>query len=428
MVALVDCNNFFVSCERVFDPGLQGKPVVVLSNNDGCIIARSNEAKALGIKMGEPFFKIKPFLQQNNVAVFSSNYPLYGDMSRRVITILTELTPGITQYSIDECFVDVNGIPALHDFAQQIVQTILRGTGIPVTVGIANTKTLAKVAAHFGKRYKAYHSVCFIDTEDKRQRALQRINIEDIWGIGRRHAEKLRNNGVITAYDFTQKSEEEVQQLMTITGVRTWRELNGIDCIDINSLTQKQSICHSRSFPENGIGERELLEEAVANFASDVSRKLRQQHSLCQQITVFAYTSRYNQDALPHTINQTIPLSPPTNDPSEIITAAVTAVKKQFLQGALYKKAGVIAWNISSKYATQGNLFDSKNRQKTALLTHTIDDINHSKGADSVYIATQGQGKKWQMKSDYRSRRYTTALQDVITINCTPPEPQQGQG
>ena len=242
MFGLVDCNNFYCSCERVFNPELRTQPVVVLSNNDGCIIARSNEAKALGIEMGMPFYQAKELLEREKVAVFSSNYTLYGDMSRRVMMLLSEFTPELTQYSIDEAFIDLTGMgggEALRDYGKRIVRTIGKGTGIPVTLGIAPTKTLAKVASRYGKKYKGYEGVCLIDTEEKRIKALQGFDIADVWGIGRRSAKKLEYYGVKTAWDFTQWSESRVRRLLTVTGTRTWKELRGENCIDISELPEK---------------------------------------------------------------------------------------------------------------------------------------------------------------------------------------------
>ncbi len=416
MVGLVDCNNFFVSCERVFNPALRNRPVVVLSNNDGCVIARSNEAKALGLKMGDPLFKVKELLERNRMAVFSSNYALYGDMSRRVMTLLAELTPGISQYSIDECFIDLIGITNLSDFGRTLVQTLFRGTGIPVTIGIAPCKTLAKVASHFGKKYNAYQGVCIIDSAEKREKALRLLDISDVWGIGRHHTASLRYLGIETAYDLTRKSKDWVQRHLTITGVRTWRELQGEDCIDTDELPRKQSICTSRSFPDRGISEQTLLTEAIANFAAVCSRKLRAQHSVCRSLTVFAYTSRFHQDETSHAINLTIQFPIPTNDLAELVSAATHVIRRYFQKGSLYKKAGVIAWNISQDNVVQGDLFDPIDRQKRAKLSKAIDAINRSNGHNAVRIATQGNDKRWHVKSEYRSQRYTTNLREIIQV------------
>ena len=329
MFGLVDCNNFYCSCERVFNPALRTRPVVVLSNNDGCIIARSNEAKALGIAMGAPFYQAKAMLEANKVAVFSSNYTLYGDMSRRVMMMLADFSPELTQYSIDEAFIDLDGFgtgEALREYGRQIVSAIGRGTGIPVTLGIAPTKTLAKVAAHYGKRYKGYGGVCIIDNEERRAKALSGLPIGEVWGIGRHNAARLESQGIKTAWNFALLGEALVRQLLSITGARTWRELQGENCIDINELPQKKSICTSRSFADSGLSARWQLEEAVATFASACSRKLKEQQACCASLTVFAYTSRFCTGQPPHCINRTAQFDVATNDTQELVSTAVNAL------------------------------------------------------------------------------------------------------
>lgn len=357
MFALVDCNNFYCSCERVFNPALRTSPVVVLSNNDGCIIARSNEAKAMGIAMGTPFYQVKDMLERNKVAVFSSNYTLYGDMSRRVMMLLSEFAPDVSQYSIDEAFVDLSGFGSgdmLREYGMKIVRAIGKGTGIPVTMGIAPTRTLAKVASKYGKRFKGYHGVCLIDTDDKRIKALQGLDVADVWGIGRRSVSKLNYYGVHTAYDLVQRSESWVRKMLTISGVRTWRELHGESCIDIEELPQKKSICTSRSFADEGLSELGHLEEAVANFASACSRKLKQQHSCCGAVTVFAYTSRFRTDVPRRAINHTSVMTVPTNDLRELVSTAVDALRSQWpADTCRFKKAGVIVWDICPDTAVQ---------------------------------------------------------------------------
>ena len=233
LFGLVDCNNFYCSCERVFHPDLIGKPVVVLSNNDGCVIARSNEAKALGLKMGDPFYQVKDMLEKNNVAVFSSNYNLYGDMSKRVMSLLSRYTPKLTQYSIDEAFLDFSGMDNLQEYGKEIVRRIVKGTGIPVSLGIAPTKTLAKMASKYAKKYKGYEGVCLIDTDEKREKALKLFEIGDVWGIGHRNTKKLEYYGIKSARDLTQKSASWVQKELSVTGLRTWKELQGESCISI---------------------------------------------------------------------------------------------------------------------------------------------------------------------------------------------------
>ena len=414
--------RFYCSCERVFNPLLRDKPVVVLSNNDGCVVARSNEVKAMGIKMGTPLYQIREVLEANNVAVFSSNYNLYGDMSRRVMMLLSEFTPELTQYSIDEAFLDLSGFgegEKLISYGHKIVNTIGKGTGIPVTMGIAPTKTLAKVASRYGKKYKGYQGVCMIDSEEKRIKALQGFEIGDVWGIGHRSLDKLRYYGINTAWDFTQKSESFVRKLLTITGVRTWKELRGESCINVEELPQKKSICTSRSFPDSGLSELSSLEEAVANFSSECVRKLRMQHSCCTEITVFAYTSRFRLDLPQHCINRTIHLQVPTNDLQELVSTAVRAVRMDFRKEGSYqyKKAGVIIWNIVPDSAIQTNLFDTIDRDKQSRLAAAIDAINRKNGHNTIKVAVQGStDKSWHLKCEHISKQYTTNLDDIITI------------
>ncbi|MDY3268134.1 MAG: Y-family DNA polymerase [Phocaeicola sp.] len=423
LFALVDCNNFYCSCERVFNPLLRDKPVVVLSNNDGCVIARSNEVKAMGIKMGTPLYQIKDILEKNNVAIFSSNYNLYGDMSRRVMYLLSEFTPDFTQYSIDEAFLDLSGFgegEKLIDYGKKIVRTVTKGTGIPVTMGIAPTKTLAKVASKYGKKYKGYGGVCLIDTEDKRIKALKGFDISDVWGIGRRNLEKLRYHGINTAWDLTQRSESFVRKLLSVTGVRTWKELQGESCISIEELPLKKSICTSRSFSGEGISDINKVEEAVANFAAECVRKLKEQRSCCSEITVFAYTSRFRTDVSHKCINKTVHFNVPTNDLQEIISTATYLLRLEWGNDGttfLYKKAGVIVWNITSDAAIQTNLFDSIDRGKQARLNAAIDAINRKNGHNTVKVAVQGTNdKSWHLKCEHISKQYTTNLDDVILV------------
>lgn len=421
MFGLVDCNNFYCSCERVFNPSLRTAPVVVLSNNDGCIIARSNEAKALGIAMGTPFYQVRNFLERNNVAVFSSNYALYGDMSRRVMTLLADFTPDITQYSIDEAFIDLSGFGsgnALRDYGKKIVGRIGKGTGIPVTLGIAPTKTLAKVASRYGKRYKGYGGVCMIDTDERRMKALGGLSIGEVWGIGRRNARKMEYYGVRTALDFTRRSESWVRGMFSVTGVRTWKELQGESCIDISELPQKKSICTSRSFADRGLDVISGVEEAVANFAASCSRKLKEQNSCCRSITVFAYTSRFNTSGPYHAINRTVTMPVATNDLREIVSTAVAALRSEWRGDGCYsyKKAGVIVWDICSASAVQTDLFDPIDREKQARLASAIADINRKNGYGTVKVAVQGTGTDWHLKHEHASRHYTTNIADIIKV------------
>lgn len=422
LFGLADCNNFFVSCERVFRPDLNGKPVIVLSNNDGCVISRSNEAKSLGIKMGIPLFQIRKEIEKYDISIFSSNYVLYGDMSRRVMSLLSCYTPKLDQYSIDEAFLDFSDMgdtDQLHKYGQEIVKIVGKGTGIPISLGIAPTRTLAKVASKFAKKYKGYHGCCIIDTDEKRKKALELFEVGDVFGIGRKMKEHLSKYGVRTAADFTRLDGEWVRSVFSITGYRTWRELHGEACISLDELPAKKSICVSRSFANEGITDRRQLEEAVANFASDCARKLREQKSLCQQMTVFAFTSRFRTDQPQDFINHNIRLEISTNDSSEIIKRAIEGLRANYRNGNFaYKKAGVILWDIISDSNVQGNLFDTRDRSKISALQHTIDNINRRDGLGTVRNAIQGNDLRKNIKREHLSRQYTTNFDEIMTIKA----------
>ena len=421
LFGLADCNNFYCSCERVFHPDLIGKPVVVLSNNDGCVIARSEESKALGIKMGEVFYQVKEKLEQNDVAVFSSNYNLYGDMSRRVMSLLSRYSPKVDVYSIDEAFLDFSGMGTSEEligYCKKMVRFIHKGTGIPISLGIAPTKTLAKMASKFAKKHKGYQGVCLIDTDEKREKALKLFPVEDVWGIGYRSVDKLAYHGIKTAWDLTQKSESWIRKELTVTGVRTWKELRGESCISIEELPHKKSICTSRSFAEQGLNKLADVEEAVANFAAQCSRKLREQHTVCSSITIFAHTSRFREDLPQSYIYQTANLTVPSNNHQELVSTAVKMLRLNWkdCDQYYYKKAGVIVWGICRDNAIQGNLFDTVNREKQAALAKAIDAINRKNGHNKIRVAVQGDEKGWQLKREYISKQYTTNLEDVIVL------------
>ena len=342
MYALADCNNFFVSCERLFRPDLNGRPVIVLSNNDGCAIARSNEAKALGIGMGAPLFKIADIVRRNHVVVFSGNMALYGDISRRVQQTLMEFTPAIERYSIDEAFLDLRGMETA-DFdalAKEISRRCLRNTGIPVSVGIAPTKTLAKIASKLCKRYPKLRGGCYMYRPEDVEKVLLRFPVEDVWGIGRRFSKRLIELGIKTAYDFTTLSPEWVRAQMSVTGMRTWRELRGEACIGFEDGFQaKQSICTSRSFATE-IYEFDALAEQVAKFASMTAEKLRRQHSACNQMTVFAWTNRFKEDWTSNRGNSCVTAFETATDSSiEMVKASRAALGEIFARGCGYKKA-----------------------------------------------------------------------------------------
>jgi len=421
MWILCDCDNFYASCERVFAPNLIGKPVVILSNNDGCIVARSKEAKELGIKMGTPLYQVQEFLAKHDVAIFSSNYTLYGDLSRRVMSLLSKYSDKFYQYSIDEGFLDMSDFASneyIMQLARECRHEITQGTGIPVTLGIAPTKTLAKMASKFGKKYKGYGGVCMIDTEEKRLKALGMFPIEDVWGIGHRTMEKLKYYGIKTAKDYADKNPNWIRKMFTITGYRTWLELNGKDAISIDELPEKQSICTSRSFSDQGINKKSDLLAAVANFTFRCAEKLRSQHSVCKLLTVFAYTSRFRTDLPSDVINCSVPFPVATNDTREMIKAATDVISNHWNPNAgyYYKKAGVILSEISSDKVVEQDLFDKTDRKKQYKLNSIVDRINKRNGYSTVKTATQFLSKRSQLKRDYISKRYTTNLSELLKI------------
>lgn len=415
MYGLVDCNNFYASCERVFNPSLNGKPVVVLSNNDGCVIARSNEAKALGIKMGIPAYQIKDLVSSHGVAVFSSNYTLYGDMSGRVMSMLSELSPEIEVYSIDEAFLNLHGIRDLDIIGRKMVDRVTRGTGIPVSLGVAPTKTLAKIANKFAKKYPAYNQLCIIDSEEKRIKALQLTEIGDVWGIGRRQAAKLQKEGIKTAYDFTRISGSWVRKNMTVVGERTWKELQGISCIDMETAPPaKKQICTSRSFGKM-LTDIETISEAIASHASTCAKKLRHQHSYASSLMVFIHTNNFREDLPQYWRNIVLHFPVPTNDTQEIVRYALSGLKSIFLNGYQYKKAGVIITEITE--GAQLGLFDRVDRDKQERLMQAIDKINGEHG-NNIKLAVQGTGRGWKLKQEQLSGHYTTNLNQIINIKC----------
>ena len=448
MIGLADCNNFYCSCERVFRPDLIGKPVVVLSNNDGCVIARSEEAKALGYKMGDPFYQVKEKLEAEGVAIFSSNYTLYGSLSNRVMSMLSHYSPHIDQYSIDESFFEVdqsmaerffqdnlkendtflNNESLLHQYGARISADVLRAVGIPISIGIAETKTLAKIGSKFAKKYKGYLGCCLIDTDERRHKALSLFPIEDVWGIGRQIARKLDYMGIRTAAQFADKKESWVRSNFNITTVRTWKELNGESCISIEELPQKKSICTSRSFADEGITDKNVIEEAVANFAVRCTEKLRRQGSVCQGITVFAWTSRFNENVPEYTIHDSLTLPIATNAQDEIVGAALTILRARYPKPMAdsrpdrpgmsfkFKKAGVILWQISPDNPRQQDLFDPIDRNRQKALMEAIDAINRKNGHGTIRQAVQGNGCRFDLKREYMSKRFTTDIHEILKV------------
>ena len=360
MFALADCNNFFASCERVFRPDLQGKPVIVLSNNDGCAVARSNEAKALGIKMGDPYFKIRHIVKKNNVAVFSGNMALYDDMSRRVRYVLEDFAPAVEVYSIDEAFLDLRGIKGVDfdEYAKRISAECWRLTSIPVSVGIAPSKTLAKIASKLCKKYPKLRGGCYMYRPEDIEKVLRKFPIEDVWGIGRRSSARLHAMSVKTAWDYILLPENAVRKMFGLSGVRTWRELRGEPCIEFeDGFEAKQSICVSRSFAKEITGADELSEQ-IANFASSMAEKLRRQASVLTEMTVFAYTNRFKENEPQTYGNSLVHFEIPTNDQRTIVSSAVSAAYELYRSGYGYKKAGVVATRIVQECDLVHSLFE----------------------------------------------------------------------
>jgi len=417
MFALVDCNNFYVSCERVFNPALNGRPVVVLSNNDGCIIARSEEAKALGIKMGAPAFQIADFLVQNNVAVYSSNYALYGDLSHRVMSLLGQFTPELEIYSIDEAFLSLAGLPVrLEEYAREIRATILKNIGIPVSVGIGPTKVLAKTANHYAKKVPENQGIYVLDSPAKIAEALKRFPIDEVWGIGRQYSKLLKSLDVETAWDFIQLQDGWVRKSMTVVGLRVKKELEGVSCLEMELVpSAKKAICTSRSFGESQTG-LEPLREAVATFAARCAEKLRRQHSCAGMLMVFIHTNGFKANEPQYERNFVCKLPVPTNSTMELIRYALFALEAIYRKGYRYKKAGVLVLDIVPEDRVQGALFDRVDRAKHAAVMKTLDAINSRFGRDTLKMAVQGSGEKWKLRQEKLSPSYTTKWNDIITV------------
>lgn len=417
MFALADCNNFFVSCERVFRPDLQRKPVIVLSNNDGCAIARSNEAKALGIRMGDPLFKIKDIVEKHHVTVFSGNMALYGDMSQRVRWVLEDYAPSIEVYSIDEAFLDLRGVDNVDfdAYAKEISAKCWKMTSIPVSVGISPTKTLAKIASKLCKQYPRLKGGCYMHRPQDIEKVLRKYPIEDVWGIGRRTAPKLKDRGIMTAYDFTQMSESTVRHMLGITGLKTWNELRGVPCIEFeDNFETKQSICVSRSFSSEIYALSELQEQ-IANFASSLAEKLRKQNTAASEIAVFAYTNRFKDNAPQMNSNTLVSFITPTADQRTIVAHCVRAAEL-LKEGYGYKKAGVVATKIIRCEEVMHSLFeDTQAIEKEQKLTSALDAINGALGKGTIKLAVQGSGNIKTANSN-QSPHYTTLWSDIPKV------------
>lgn len=417
MYGLADCNNFFVSCERVFAPRLEGKPVVVLSNNDGCIISRSNEAKALGIRMGQPLFQAAPLIRQYGVEVLSSNYALYSDMSHRVMSTLRSLVPEAEVYSIDEAFLDLRGmsLEALSDFGHRVATTVRRHTGIPVSIGISPSKTLAKIASKLCKRYPKLHNSCLMYRPQDVEKVLQRFPIQDVWGIGRRHGRMLQGAGIVTAGQFVRLPEGWVRSRMGVTGVRTWRELQGEACIEFEQAPPpKQQICTSRSFATE-LTTLEELRQAVALFASLCAEKLRRQASVCGEVQVFIATNRHRPELPQRYVNRILAPDEPTDSTLEISALADRALCSLYSSEFGYKKAGVILSAITPRTAVQTSLFAPSDRGRQSRLMQALDAVNERFGRHTVVTATQG-FEPLKSNRNHVSPSYTTSWDELFEV------------
>ena len=414
MIGLADCNNFYASCERVFNPKIKDKPVVVLSNNDGCVIARSNEAKALNIKMGQPAFKIKSILQKHKVHIFSTNFALYGDLSERVMNTLKSEINKVEVYSIDEAFLDFSDFSSF-DRAMSIRKKVKQWTGIPISIGIAPTKTLAKVANHIAK--KSTKEGVFVLRERDITRSLQHLAVEDIWGVGRRSAFKLKQYGVYTALDFTNVNTEWLRRKFSINAVRLQKELKGERCYELElKKAKKKNICTSRSFGKE-TNNYNIIRQAVSNFANTCAVKLRNERSCCSKISVFLMTNRYKASAVQHFPHITLSFNTPTSDSFEIVSKANIALQTIYNNACIYKKAGVIVQSIVSKNEVQASLFDTIDRKKRNRLMCSIDKINMLMGRDKIRLAAQGFDRKWKLKQEKLSPCYTTRFSDILSVN-----------
>ncbi|MDT8346164.1 MAG: Y-family DNA polymerase [Flavobacteriaceae bacterium] len=419
MYGLIDCNNFYASCERVFKPSLRNKPVVVLSNNDGCVIARSQEAKDLGIPMGAPAFEYRQLFKQKKVLVFSSNYALYDDMSRRVMQLIDERVPSIEIYSIDEAFVHIGKAfdEDLNDFGLALKKNIYRSVNIPVSIGFAPTKALSKVANRIAKKFDSRTGgVYVLDTDDKITKALKWLPIEDVWGIGRRNAKKLEKYGVHTAYDFTQKPDDWVRSLFSVVGLRLKKELQGIPCLAMEASKAKKNIATTRSFDGN-YSDYAYVKERVASFAVSCAEKLRAQNSCCKSITVFINGNKHRPDLPYQSRSITLELPYPSNSAISLSQMAIKGLQQVFNPQFSYKKAGVIVQDVVPENQRQLSIFEEESARHRPLM-QTIDRLNQYIGPAKVKLAAQDVGKMWKMRQEQLSPRYSTQLDDAITICC----------
>ena len=416
-IALVDCNSFYVSCERLFNPKIRKKPVVVLSNNDGCIVSRSNEAKALGIKMGEPYFKAKDIIIKNNVQVFSSNYSLYGDISRRVMRTLKRFNSDIEVYSIDEAFLDLSNFSddEIEDVGKEIRSTILQWTGIPTSIGIAKTKTLSKVANHIAKKKESgITSLIGIENIDP---ILEKVEINDVWGVGRQLTKFYHQNGIYNAKQLKNISNTWIKKSSSVLSSRTAMELRGIPCINLEKTISKRKSCVvSRSFGKR-VEKFQELKEAVANYCLNASEKIRSESLIAKSITIFIRTSPFQSRFGYYSNSKTIDFPIATNNSIEIVKTALSALENIFKNGYRYQKAGVLLTGLSNDDGKK-NLFSSEKDEKINILMKSIDNTNYRYGRSAISLASAGVQKRWNMKREHSSRIDTADFYCLPTIRA----------
>ena len=413
--ALIDCNAFYVSCERVFNPKLNNKPVVALSNNDGCIIARSKEAKALGIKMGVPLFKVKDIVERENIIVFSSNYTLYADMSRRVMNIISEFTPSIEVYSIDEAFIELTNMNVDYEsYARHMRKVILQYTGIPVSIGIASTKTLTKVANHIAKDDESLEGVCSLIQHENLDQVLEDTNVADVWGVGRQLSKKLIANGIFNAKLLKNCEDAWVRKMMSVNGLKTVSELREISCLDLEETSAtRKSCCTTRSFGKPLIN-LEDIEQAVTTFARRATERIRGENLIASTVSVFLRTNPFDRNRY-YSNSSTTTLSYPTYDTVQIVKTALQLTKIIFRENYKYKKAGVLLSGFYEKGTETKDLF-SEARYRSPKLMSAVDQINERYGSDTIQIATECQMGKWKQKRKNCTQSYTTQLDNVLLI------------
>ena len=418
MYALVDCNNFYASCERVFKPQLRNKPIAILSNNDGCVISRSDEAKAIGLPMGAPAFKYKSFFKAHEISVFSSNYPLYGDMSSRVMSILGQFTPDVEIYSIDEAFLEFKGYENydLNSYGIKIQQRILKWTGIPTSVGIAPTKALAKVANKIARKFpKKTNNVFIISSDEERIKALKWTKIESVWGIGRRLSKRLIPRGVKTAYDFSQLEDTWILKNFSITELNLKKDLEGKPTLQLENYGhRKKSIATTRSF-ETTFSDLDNIKERISTFATSCAEKLRKQESLCNVIIILLSSDQHKKDTEQHKASAHFTLPYPADSSLIISKYAVKAVESIFKKGIKYKRAGVIVTGLVPTNNHQLKLFERQNPKHKPLMD-TIDKLNIKLGDYKIKLANQDLKRTWKMRQEHLSPRYTTNIDELLIV------------